>query len=66
MANEKWIILHMQFSHRLEKFLLSEISEIAATDEEDNLMVFNSLNEASDYQEKHGISGQCISLPLYD
>lgn len=64
--NERWIILHMQFSHRLDKFRFDELSAIEETDDDGYLLVFKTLDEASAHQEEHSISGQCVSLPLFD
>jgi hypothetical protein len=66
VANERWIILHMQYSNSLDKHQMYDVSEIAETDEDGSLMVFKSLDEAHGHQEENGISGQCIELPLYD
>lgn len=66
MDNERWIILRMHYSHRLDRFLTDDLSVIAETDDDGYLMVFKSLDEAHQHQENNGISGQCISLPLYD
>ena len=62
---EKWIILKML--HPLEfKFTINNIATIAVCYHKSSmLMTFDSLDEASQYQEQHGISGQCINLPIY-
>jgi hypothetical protein len=66
MANERWIIIHMQHFHKLDSFVTYDLSDIAETDDNGYLLVFKSLDEAHGHQEENGISGQCISLPLYD
>ena len=62
---EKWIILKML--NPLEfKFTINNIATIAVCHPKSSmLMTFDSLDEASQYQEQHGISGQCIDLPIY-
>jgi hypothetical protein len=66
MPKEKWIILLMKYSHNLKNGTHDLIMDIAETDNQGKLLVFDSLDEAHDHQEENGISGQCISLPLYD
>lgn len=63
---EKWIILKMQDVNVLvPKNPITDVEDIAACDDDGVLLIFNSLDEASYYQEDHAISGQCIELPLY-
>jgi hypothetical protein len=62
---EKWIILYMQ-KERLFKNKVFDLQDVAVCDDlHGNLLVFDSLDQASNYQEDHGISGQCIELPIY-
>lgn len=63
---EKWIILKMQDKKCLvPKNPITEVVDITACDDDGVLLLFNSLDEAHSYQEQHGISGQCVQLPLY-
>ena len=62
---EKWIILYM-LNKSVFKSKIFDLSDIAVCDDlKENLLVFQSLDEASNYQEKHGISGQCVELPIF-
>ena len=63
---EKWIILKTQDIKTLvPKNPITDVEDIAECDWDGVLMLFNSLNEASAYQEENAINGQCIELPLY-
>ena len=67
MNEQRFIILHLQFLHRLDKFLITDLEDIAVTDPRDGqLMVFKSLDEADAYREKYGINSQIIELPLHE
>jgi nitrate/TMAO reductase-like tetraheme cytochrome c subunit len=61
----KWIILKML--HPLQfKMVINQINEIAVCHPKSSMLkVFDTLEEASNYQEEHGISGQCVELPIY-
>jgi hypothetical protein len=62
---EKWIILQMLKPNRF-KSEITELEDIAVCDMMDgHLLIFNSLDDAAEYQEEHGISGQCVELPIY-
>jgi hypothetical protein len=62
---EKWIILQM-LKPKVFGYAITDLDEIAVCHPVNgNLMVFDSLDEASNYQEEWGISGQCVSLPIY-
>lgn len=66
MKKEKWIILIMQESSEDQFTQITSVDEIAVVDTYyDTLIVFNSLEEASNHQEEHGISGRCVELPLF-
>ena len=63
---EKWIILKTQDVQMLvPKNPITDVEDIAECDWEGVLMLFDSLAEASQYQEENIINGQCIELPLY-
>tara|TARA_R110002020_G_scaffold475112_1_gene708611 strand:+ start:6217 stop:6411 length:195 start_codon:yes stop_codon:yes gene_type:complete len=63
---EKWIILKMLDPNILvSKNPITDVEDIAVIDIDGALMIFDSLEDASEYQEDWGISGQCIELPLY-
>jgi len=62
----KWIILIMQENNKeLFEPPFRELVDIVVVDEEENLMLFNSLDEASKYQDEHCIDGRCVQLPIY-
>lgn len=62
---EKWIILKMLWPSQL-KMVINSLQEIAVCHPKSSmLMTFDSLDEAAEYQEEHGISGQCVELPIY-
>jgi hypothetical protein len=62
---EKWIILKMLQPVQL-KMVINSIQEIAVCHPKSSmLIVFDSLDDASNYQEDRGISGQCVELPIY-
>ena len=64
---EKWIILIIQFTNDENVLPIDELVELAVCDEESGeLMLFDSLDEADQYREKHSIDGQCVELPIYD
>jgi hypothetical protein len=57
---EKWIILKsIDFSLNLDVELL----DIVEANGIDMPMIFDSLDEASEYQEANAINGQCVQLP---
>ena len=41
------------------------VRDIAECDEYDCLIIFKSFDEAVSYQEKNGVSGQIVELPLW-
>lgn len=62
---EKWIILYMQ-KPRIFNNQIFDLTDVAVCDDVNgHLLVFDSLDAASNYQEDKGISGQCIELPIY-
>ena len=65
---EKWIILIMQEPDPElynPPFQLLDMEDLAVVDDYGCLIFFDSLEEASSYQEKNGIDGQCVELPMY-
>ncbi len=61
---EKWIIIKMIEPNQVYSIYdLEDLAECHALNGQ--LLIFDSLDEASNYQEEYGISGQCISLPIY-
>jgi hypothetical protein len=61
---EKWIIIYM-LNKNLFKNKIFDLSDIAVCDDlDESLLVFDSLEDASNYQEKYEISGQCVELPI--
>lgn len=44
---------------------ITEVDDIAVTDADGVLIIFNSFDEAADYQDDNAINGQCVELPLY-
>ncbi len=64
---EKWIILIAQEPNEelyQPPFYLSDVEDLAVCDDDGNLMWFNSLEEANNYQEENTISGQCVQVPM--
>jgi len=61
--NEAWILIKAQHADAVE--FIDEMDELIEMDENMKVMVFPSLDAASDYQETYGISGRCVELPLY-
>lgn len=59
---EAWIILEMQYENMLP---INELDGFVVLNEEGNVAIFPSLDAASNYQEEHSISGQCVELPMY-
>lgn len=57
---EKWILLILVDP---DLNVISSLEEIAICDSNGALKVWDSFDEAKDYQEDHGISGQVIELP---
>lgn len=67
MEQQRYILLTMQeVSWLVAKNPITEVNDIAATDDDGVLLIFNTFDEAVNYQEQHGISGQIVELPLYD
>jgi hypothetical protein len=62
---EKWIILIMQHVNYLHDIPLTLIEEIAVCNDDGELMMFDTMDEAFDYQDLHTIDGQVIELPIY-
>lgn len=60
---ERWIIFLMLEDGEPENS--QYISDIIVTNEDGTMMIFDSLDEASIYQEEHDISGECFELPCY-
>lgn len=59
---EKWIILIMIDEPEMHEI---ELSHIAVCDyATEKLMVFDSLEEAVEYQDNEEISGRCVEIPL--
>lgn len=54
----------MRALHKSDIDLITCIADIAVTHASNDLMIFNSFDEAKEYQEKHCVSGQVIELPL--
>lgn len=65
----KWIILIMQHEEALNPVMneWKDICDIAVCGGvlEDELMIFDSLDEAAYYRDEHTIDGQIIELPTY-
>lgn len=64
MIMEKWIILKTMDKCVFEDEI-SFVDDIAECDKHGNLLTFNSLEDASEYQERNAIDGQCVELPIY-
>ena len=65
---EKWIILIAQEPNEKlyhPPFSLEDLEDLAVVNDNGELMFFNSLDEASEYQEENTISGQCVQLPMF-
>jgi hypothetical protein len=69
---KKWIILRMALPddvrrHQNKHYIISrfELQDLVACDDDGELMIFDDLQSAFDYQEVYGISGQCVELPIY-
>jgi hypothetical protein len=60
---EKWIILEIDAERLNEP--ITHLFQIAVCNDAGELMVFNSLEDASQYQEDEGICGKCVELPLF-
>ena len=64
---EKYIILTMQAKEWLvSKNPIYSVEDIAYTDDNGYLVIFDSFDEAVNKMEEEGISGKIIDLPLYD
>lgn len=64
---EKFIILKMQAKEWLvPKNPIYSVEDIAYTDDNGYLVIFNSFDEAVNKMEEEGISGKIVDLPLYD
>ena len=61
---EKWIILFINHKKRFNSPVI-DVEDIAESNKQGELLVFDSIDEAHRYQEKHSISGQCVELPIY-
>lgn len=55
----------MQHVTFLQESSLVYLEEIAACNEDGELLMFDSMGEASDYQNTYSIDGQVIELPIY-
>ena len=65
---EKWIILIAQKPDEKlyhPPYSIEDVEDLAVTNEDGALLFFDSLNEASNYQDENAISGQCVQLPMY-
>lgn len=59
---QKWIIIKMQFRDNKN---INYIEDLAVCDQDKNLIVFNTIEDAFLYQEDNFIDGICTELPLY-
>lgn len=62
----KWIILQFVHQKDIEEGIY-ELDEVATCHPfNNNLMVFDSIEEAELYQDDHGIDGLKVELPVYE
>lgn len=61
---EPHIILTMQDENSLNP-PITDVDDIAVTDDFGALKIFDSFDEAKEYQEEHTISGMVVELPTY-
>lgn len=61
---EKYIILTMQKIQWLTKHIV-DVDSIAACNEDGELLIFDSFEDAAAYQEDNSIDGRLVELPIY-
>lgn len=62
---ERYIIIRNQDLSIIDRGDSYLINEIAECDDDDYLVVFKTFDEAVSYQEKNGVSGKIVELPLW-